>query len=151
MISIIISIISCCVAVASMLFTVVKYISFDKKIANFDNIIKENQVQHLKEEQEKAKRAYIGANGYYHKNNLTKVKFYNKGKAIARNITFETIDDITLHVYDLDTILPFPLLNPQESFEVQMSCWSNDTMCKIRITWEDECGEQEHIQVLQLC
>ena len=100
MISIIISIISCCVAVASMLFTVVKYISFDKKIANFDTIIKENQVQHLKEEQEKAKRAYIGANGYYHKNNLTKVKFYKKGTNKYGDIVFEYINS-TAHLLNI--------------------------------------------------
>lgn len=151
MISIIISIISCIVAVASMLLTVIKYISFDKKIARFDTILKENQVKSLKEEQEQAKRAYVSANDYYHKDNLTRVKFYNKGKAIARNISFETIDDITLQVCNLDTLLPFPLLNPQESFEVQIRCWNDKTVCQIRITWDDDCGKQEYIQALQLC
>ena len=72
MISIIISIVSCCIALASIIFTIVKYVSVDKQIANFDTIIKENQVKNLKEEEEQSKRAYVGANDYYHKNDLTK-------------------------------------------------------------------------------
>ena len=43
-----------------------------------------------------------------------------------------------------------PILNPQESFEVQMRYWGQEAVCQIKITWEDQCGEQEHIQALQL-
>lgn len=149
-VSIIISIISCVIALGSAVFSIYKFTSYDKKIANLDTTIKEYQVKTLKKEDELSKRAKIGANPYSNKNGLIKVKFYNSGKAIARNINFETIDDIELQVFDLDTLLPFPMLNPQESFEVQMRYWGRETVCQIKITWEDESGAQEHIQALQL-
>ena len=150
MISIIISIVSCCIALASIIFTIVKYVSVDKQIANFDTIIKENQVKNLKEEEEQSKRAYVGANDYYHKNDLTKVKFYNRGRAAARNITFEVIDGLQLQIIHAEKLLPYPILNPQESFEISVRCWSDKALCQIKITWEDECGKHEFIQALQL-
>lgn len=149
-VSIIISIISCVIALGSVIFSIYKFTSYDKKIANLDTTIKEYQVKTLKKEAELSKRAKIGANPYSNKNGLIKVKFYNSGKALAHNIDFETIDDIELQVFDLDTLLPYPILNPQESFEVQMRYWGQEAVCQIKITWEDECGKQEHVQALQL-
>ena len=149
-VSIIISIISCVIALGSVTFSIYKFASYDKKIASLDTTIKEYQVKSLKKEDELSKRAKIGANPYSNKNGLIKVKFYNSGKSIAHNINFETIDDIELQVFDLDTLLPFPILNPQESFEVQMRYWGQEAVCRIKITWEDECGKQEHVQALQL-
>lgn len=150
MASLIISIVSCVIALGSVMFSIYKFASYDKKNAQYDAFIKEHQVQTLKQEAELSKRAKIGANPYSNKNGLIKVKFYNSGKSIANNINFETIDDIELQVFDLDTLLPFPILNPQESFEVQMRYWGQEAVCKIKITWEDECGKQEHVQALQL-
>lgn len=147
---IIISIISCVIALGSVVFSIYKFTSYDKKIASLDTTIKEYQVKTLKKEDELSKRAKIGATPYSNKNGLIKVKFYNSGKAIAHNINFETIDDIKLQVFDLDTLLPFPILNPQESFEVQMRYWGEEAVCRIKITWKDECGEQTHIQAIQL-
>lgn len=148
--SLIISIISCLIALGGFIFSIYKFSSYDKKNATYDAIIKEYQVKTLKKEDELSKRAKIGANPYSNKNGLIKVKFYNSGKAIAHNINFETIDDIELQVFDLDTLLPFPMLNAQESFEVQIRYWGQETVCQIKITWEDESGMQEHIQALQL-
>lgn len=48
------------------------------------------------------------------------------------------------------SLLPYPLLNPQDSFEVVIHYWGEKTVCQIKITWEDECGKQEHVQALQL-
>ena len=148
--SLIISIIRCVIALGSVVFAIYKFASYDKKNAQYDAFIKEHQVQTLKQEAELSKRAKVSANPYSNKNGTIKVKIYNSGKAIARNINFETIEDIELQVFDLDTLLPFPILNPQESFEVQMRYWGQEAVCQIKITWEDQCGEQEHIQALQL-
>lgn len=97
-----------------------------------------------------SKRAKVSANLYSSKNGTIKVKIYNSGKAIARNVNFDTIDDITLHVACADSLLPYPLLNPQDSFEVVIHYWGEKSVCQIKITWEDECGKQEHVQALQL-
>lgn len=150
MASLIISIVSCVIALGSVVFAIYKFASYDKKIASLDTTIKEYQVKSLKKEDELSKRAKVGANPYSNKNGLIKVKFYNSGKSIAHNINFKTIDDIELQVFDLDTLLPFPILNPQESFEVQMRYWGQEAVCRIKITWEDECGKQEYVQALQL-
>ena len=149
-VSIILSIISCFIALGSLAFTLYKFASYDKKNAMLDALIKENQVRTLKEEEELSKRAQVCANPYSSKNGTIKVKIYNSGKAIARNVNFDTIDDITLHVACADSLLPYPLLNPQDSFEVLIQYWGEKTVCQIKITWEDECGKQEHVQALQL-
>lgn len=148
--SLIISIISCVIALGSLAFALYKYASYDKKNAQYDAFIKENQVQTLKQEAELSKRAKVSANPYSSKNGTMKVKIYNSGKAIARNVNFDTIDDITLQVACADSLLPYPLLNPQDSFEVVIYYWGEKTVCQIKITWEDECGKQEHVQALQL-
>lgn len=57
-----------------------------------------------------------------------KVKIYNSGKVIARNVNFDTIDDITLQVACADSLLPYPLLNPQDSFEVVIYYWGEKTV-----------------------
>ena len=151
MTSIIISIISCVVAVASAVFALVKFVSYDKKLTSLDTAIKEYQLKNIKDEEELSKRAFVEANAYYHKQDLTIVKFYNKGKAIARNINFETLDDIRLQAPYAEQLLPYSVLNPQESFELKIRTWSNKVVCQIKITWEDDCGKQERIQALQLC
>ena len=150
MASLIISIVSCVIALGSVAFSIYKFASYDKKIASLDTIIKEYQVKMLKEEEQLSKLAQVCANPYSCKNGTIKVKFYNSGKAIARNVNFETIDDITLYVACADSLLPYPLLNPQDSFEVVIHYLGEKTVCQIRITWKDEGGEQEHIQALQL-
>lgn len=150
MVSLIISIISCVIALGSVVFSIYKFASYDKKIASLDTTIKEHQVKRIKEEEQLLKRAHVEANPYSAKGDTIKVKFYNRGKAIARNVNFETIDDINLHVSGADSLLPYPLLNPQDSFEAVIHYWGEETVCQIRITWEDECGEQEHVQALQL-
>lgn len=150
MVSLIISIISCVIAFGSVVFSIYKFASYDKKIASLDTTIKEHQVKRIKEEEQLLKRAHVEANLYSSKNGTIKVKIYNSGKAIARNVNFDTIDDITLHVACADSLLPYPLLNPQDSFEVVIHYWGEKSVCQIKITWEDECGKQEHVQALQL-
>ena len=150
MASLIISIVSCVIALGSVMFAIYKFASYDKKNAQYDAFIKEHQVQTLKQEVELSKRAKVSVNLYSSKNGTIKVKIYNSGNAIARNVNFDTIDDITLHVACADFLLPYPLLNPQDSFEVVIHYWGEKSVCQIKITWEDECGKQEHVQALQL-
>ena len=74
MASLIISIVSCVIALGSVMFSIYKFASYDKKNAQYDAFIKENQVQTLKQEAELSKRAKIGANPYSNKNGLIKGK-----------------------------------------------------------------------------
>lgn len=148
--SLIISIISCLIALGGIIFSIYKFSSYDKKNATYDAIIKEYQVRNLQKEEESSKKAKIAANLISSKSGSLKVRFYNNGKAIAKNINFETIDDIKLQVYGVEELLPYPLLNPLESFNVTLGYWGDEAVCKIKITWEDNSGVQEYIQALQL-
>ncbi len=149
-VSIILSIISCFIALGSLAFTLYKFASYDKKNAMLDALIKENQVRTLKEEEELSKRAQVCVNPYSSKNGIIKVKFFNKGKAVARNIRLKKYDAEIYDVLNVDTLFPYPLLNPQESFEVLFAYIGDEKVSQITISWEDEGGDHEYVQALQL-
>ena len=149
-VSIIISIISCVIALGSLAFTLYKFTLYDKKNASLDAQIKENQVRTLKEEEELSKRAQVCANPYSSKNGIIKVKFFNKGKAVAKNINLKEYNAEICDVLNVDTLFPYPLLNPQESFEVLFAYIGDEKVSQITISWEDISGEHEHVQALQL-
>lgn len=68
------------------------------------------------------------------------LKFYNKGNAVASNIKFsipsdDGIDGIKLRMSG--DYLPYPMLQPQQGFEVRYQNISVAPHQKIHIEWDD--------------
>lgn len=146
----ILSIISILISVLTGIFSGYTFWKYDKKIKEQDAKINEYQLRALEKQEQEAQKAIVCANPYCHKNSMTKVKIYNKGKAIAYNVCFVSDDNVTLQINDLDKLIPYKKLNPQESFELIIHCFQNVPVCQIKLTWEDDSGKQEYTQALQL-
>lgn len=69
------------------------------------------------------------------------LRFYNKGKAPALNVSFEItsdegIDDITLNM--TDDYLPYPKLLPFQKFEISFFDTGSKPHQTVLITWDDD-------------
>lgn len=144
------------IAILALLFSVFTFFFYERKLNKQNEKINEYQLKNYKAEEDSVRHAQICANPFYHKDFTTKVKIYNKGKGVAKNINFDfeedsKVPDLQVCVLNLDTLLPFPLLNPQEGFEVVLRVYhENISVLMMKIEWDDEAGHQTFTQALQL-
>lgn len=80
-----------------------------------------------------------------------KLRFYNKGKAIARNIRFtipsdDETNDISLRMSN--DYLPYPQLLPQQSFDIPYVIFGHSPHQTIIITWEDDFSMERKVKVV---
>ncbi|RHU30982.1 hypothetical protein DXD68_04095 [Parabacteroides sp. TM07-1AC] len=110
--------------------------------------LNEYQLQKSKEEELEKKQALIEA--YVFKtmdrrgNSAWRMKIYNKGKAKASNINFESESlemDNSINLLIADNTLPIPSLLPQGSVEFAVIlCTGHKLSHRFKFTWEDESG-----------
>lgn len=126
----------------------------DKKVKVQELALYEIQLHKHKEEEIASKKAIIEAY-VYESTRSRRMKVYNKGQASARNIRFIS-DDIEKEgsgIFMLnEKILPYPILHPQNSFEIRMQLVSgHNSAPKVKFIWDDDYGEnQEREQILNL-
>lgn len=82
---------------------------------------------------------------------VNKLRLYNKGKAVARNIRFtiptdDEADDIQLRMSH--DYLPYPQLLPQQSFDITYINLSDLPHQTILITWEDDFSKERKIEMV---
>ena len=110
--------------------------------------LNEYQLQKSKEEELERKQALIEA--YVFKttdrrgNSAWIMKIYNKGKAKALNINFESESlkmDNSINLLIADNMLPIPSLLPQGSVEFAVIlCIGHKLSHRFKFTWDDESG-----------
>lgn len=89
--------------------------------------------------------------GAYNHKQVNKLRFYYKGKAVARNIRFtihtdDEADGIQLRMpHDY---LPYPQLLPQQSFDIIYINLSDLPHQTILITWEDYFSKERKIEMM---
>ena len=104
-------------SIIALLGSLVTYIVHDRKIKKQEAKINEYQLAKIKEEEEDSKKAQVCGNIIKYDKGKRVLKVYNKGKAPAKNIRIEGIDEEKFCVSGLD-LFPYELLNPQESIEI---------------------------------
>jgi len=138
------------ISILALIGTVYTYFVHDRKIKKQEAIINEYQLTKFKEEEEESKKAQICGNIVKYDKGKRVLKIYNKGKASANNIRVVGIDENKLSVYGLE-LLPYELLNPQESFELTLLVPGSATTIKLKYIWNDATQDnREFEQVLQL-
>jgi hypothetical protein len=125
-----------------------------RKIHKFDLLIKEHEVKKNEWEEEEKKKASIECNVVESPGNeLNVLRFYNKGRNDATNISFDIIDDPEDAISFMmpQNYLPYPKLRPQQPFEIRYYAIDKKPHYTMRITWDDEFGANRSIeQVIDL-
>lgn len=123
-------------SIIALLGSLATYIVHDRKIKKQEAKINEYQLAKIKEEEEDSKKAQVCGNIIKYDKGKRVLKVYNKGKAPAKNIRIEGIEENMF--FDGTELLPFGLLNPQEAFELTFNIYNiNQHILKITIHWDD--------------
>ena len=132
--------ISCLIALIALVQSVVS----GKKVKDLDLQLKQKELELHNENEADAKKADVEVNMIPTAGNRYNIfRFYNKGKADARNVRFEIVsdkedNDIILNISK--ELLPYPKLLPYQNFEVSYFNNSDKPYQTFLITWDDESG-----------
>lgn len=134
------------------LVAVVVSIFSGRKTRQLDLRLKQIELARKEKESEESKMASVEVNVVETaRKQANKLRFYNKGKAIARNIRFTIPTDdeangIQLHMPN--DYLPYPQLLPQQSFDVPYQDFSDLPHQTIVITWEDDFSKDRKVEMV---
>lgn len=105
-------------------------------------LLKQKELQHHEADEEDMKKADVEVEVIETSSKkLNKLRFYNKGKADAVNVSFEIISDTGVDEVMLrmnPNYLPYPKLISFQNFEVPFYNGSTKPHQTIVITWDDE-------------
>lgn len=133
--------ISCLIALIALIQSWVS----GRKIKNLDLQLKQRELELNNENEAEAKKADVEVNMIETAGRkLNILRFYNKGKADAYNVSFDIVsdkedNDIILHMDK--GLLPYPKLLPFQNFEVRFLNNGYKPYQTILITWDDESGK----------
>lgn len=148
MIGTIISAISVLIAFVALL----KSFFSDRKTKQFDLRLKQIELARKEKESEESKMASVEVNVVETaRKQANKLRFYNKGKAIVRNIRFNIPSDdeangIQFHMPN--DYLPYPQLLPLHSFDIPYLDLSDSPHQTIVITWGDDFSKDRKVEMV---
>lgn len=120
----------------------VKSFLSDRRVKKLDVQLKEKELQHHEADEEDAKKADVEVEIVETgPKKMDVLRFYNKGRAAAENVSFEIMSDITDNEIQLNMrpdYLPYPKLLSFQKFEVPFYNDSTKPHQTIEITWDDE-------------
>ena len=148
MISTIISALSVVIAFIALL----KLFFSDRKTKHLDLRLKQMELASKEKESEESKKASVEVNVVETSSKqLNKLRFYNKGKAIARKIQIEIPTDDESNKIQLrisNNYLPYPQLLPQQSFDIAYYNFSHLPHQTVIITWEDDFSKDRKVEMV---
>lgn len=121
------------------LVALVKSFLSDRKVKKLDVLLKEKELQQHEAEEEDLKKADVEVEVI--ETAPKKLRFYNKGRANALNVSFEIASDAGIDEISLmmdPGYLPYPKLVSFQHFEVTFYNVSRKPHQTIVITWDDE-------------
>lgn len=134
------------------LVAVVVSIFSGRKTRQLDLRLKQIELARKEKESEESKMASVEVNVVETaRKQANKLRFYNKGKAIAKNIRFTIpTDDMAnaIHLNMSNDYLPYPQLLPQQSFDVPYMDFSDLPHQTIVITWEDDFSMDRKVEMV---
>lgn len=124
----------------------------DRKTKQLDLRLKQIELARKEKESEESKMASVEVNVVETaRKQANKLRFYNKGKAIARNVRFTipTDDEANaIRLYTNNDYLPYPQLLPQQSFDVPYQDFGDLPHQTIVITWEDDFSKDRKVEMV---
>jgi hypothetical protein len=135
------------IALGSLILSLVAFIKScfaERRSKKLDVILKERELIEKKKADDDAKKADIEVNFVETaKGQMNKLRFYNKGQAIAYNVEFDIPSDkddlICLRM--AKDYLPFPKLQPYQNFDICYYNNSHKSHQTIIMTWDDDFGK----------
>lgn len=116
--------------------------ALEKKINEYDVIIKKHEADRIKEEESKVPQADIDARVTKISDKKYKLYVFNKGDADALNVDYDFEKESC--IVPLKNVVPFEILSPGAHFEESVVVVMSGTGPKFKITlsWEDNTGEK---------
>ena len=125
----------------ALLFSGFTYFVHDKKIKQQSRLINQYQLETILREKEERKKAIIEADVIKELKGNRKIKVYNKGKSIARNVNVIIPESEGYHVF----INPSPMdLRPHGYMDITLGAFLEncpDTI-EITFTWTDDFSDK---------
>jgi hypothetical protein len=137
------------VSVVVIILSLIIYFKHDKKIKEQSRILNEYNIEKINNEKLEAKKAIIEAYVIPAEKGNRIIKVYNKGKAVARNVTVSLAELKGISVYKNPS--PFDI-RPQNSVELKLSkSLEGPTEIDLTLEWTDDFKENnKDIQAVQL-
>lgn len=133
------------IAAGSLLVAIIALVkSFlsGRRVKRLDVLLKQKELQHHEADEEDMKKADVEVEVIETApRKMNKLRFYNKGKADAVNVSFEITSDTGVDEISLSMnpdYLPYPKLISFQNFEVPFYNASMKPHQTIVITWDDE-------------
>ncbi|MFA6199640.1 MAG: hypothetical protein WC679_04455 [Bacteroidales bacterium] len=144
-------VVSLIISIVAIVFTIYTYFRYDKKLKEQESTINKWQIIKFKEEENNSKKAFIkgSANGGTPK---MKIRVFNAGKAIAKNIRIEYLSDLQKIIVLDDKIFPYDFMNPQDSADIIMLLeYGHVPTIKIKFIWDDDYQkDNEYVQNISI-
>jgi len=153
------NIISSGLSLLAIALTVIMYFKHDKRLKKQEEKLNTYQLRKIEDEESENKKAQVRGNIVSGNKGRRDLRIYNMGKAPAKNIYVEFLDNLGGHdnltekVITMDYPSPYELLNTHDHFDIIMHVYAyNSTdVLKVKLTWEDDFSNQnEHIQHFKL-
>jgi len=128
------------ISILALVFSFFTYIRHDKKIKQQSKLINQYQLEAILKEKEESKKAIIDATVINEPKGNRKIKVYNKGKCIARNVKVIIPEAEGYHVF----INPSPMdLRPHGFMDITLGAFLNNCPDTIEIAynWSDDSDE----------
>lgn len=122
--------------------------SLEKKLQEYDAIIKEHEVETIQAEKNKQPEVCLDARITKISQNNYKLYVYNKGSAIAHEVDYDI--DENSSIVPIKRVAPFEVLEPGDHFEesVVVSLASKPKF-EITLSWKDEGGQTQSKKVVR--
>jgi hypothetical protein len=153
------NIISSGLSLLAIALTIVMYFKHDKRLKKQEEKLNTYQLKKIDDEESENKKAQIRGNIINGDKGLIYLRIYNMGKAPAKNIRVDFLDNLGGHDNSTEKVIvrdypsPYELLNTHDHFDIIMHlyAYSSTDVLKIKLTWEDDFSNQnEHIQHFKL-
>lgn len=122
-----------------------------RKTKQLDQKLKQVELDRHVKESEESKKAVVevGVVRTSSRQN-NRLRFYNKGKAVARNVSFTipSDDDNNIQLGMVDDYLPYPQLLPQQSFDICYVEYGDSPHQTIVVSWEDDSSKNRELKMV---
>ena len=126
----------------------VEFTEMQKKIEELTFQIKQNQLEKIREEQNRVKRAKIEARIIKISSGEYRLKVWNSGDADAYNVNVMIPEEYQIII--LNETMPFERLNVNKSFEeIVVIHLQSSKKFKMILTWEDKDGKKYNDEIIE--
>lgn len=135
-------------AISGIIGGLFMYFHHDKKIKNQEKLLNDLQIKQYKRVEEQEKQAKVECNIIYGDKGIRRIYFYNSGLSDAHNVRIEILNKDNLDgVNILGNWGPYDLITSRNGKREEriLLCEGHTDALKLRITWDDEFGNNRSI------